>query len=919
MPAVGKKLTSIFISSPSNSPRLNPTRSEIPVPSISNKNSQTPKQVCRSGMPCSSQLFDMFKIMASGNTDSTLTGEVDSDEEEANSSGVSNSSTAVEEQQEQREVMQQWMDQSLKDSEKERDTLSARFTGEPKQTDDKADKAAMSLSNLIPSIPRPHKARPVLPKVRSVIEPSPELDDDSSVESQNTTSAALGVGDISDEEKLAAIKDEFGDIAGLMEGDEPERLLADTKGTLFKLLFHATIPPDPLSSADKTDQPDVIHSGPVTIHRNGIQPSQRVWMELTPEMVTTYPSANESDRVRPIRSALSVQWRRAFDGALYKLAKMKWRSQTGKDSSDEWSYMRCCIPLDRTTLKGISPYHSFATFAGLEVGLDDTRQVDTCNRSAFQQDEYSPPEPPAIQKVKTPPADMLRRSFSLPRTPPAKPEQRPASPLRQNFFDSATSYIADDLQVISKHTHHLDFNIGVLNEQVWFTKALETAVAAAAERRYKADATLPPVVFQISGHDVVATDEDLDRLSRDSSSSEDSPHVEDEETGDTLLQETRKAERASLAAKVFGLKENEGVWINPRFICFWRRNTVAADIRYRFRVEDVKGATAAPSIKVGFVGMALHIHGHRDLRFEFWNKDSRDDMFSPGFFKESLGGFRDWLDNLLIDSWEACRDADVLIESPSTMSGIHIAEALKIPYFRAFTMPWTRTSAYPQAFMVPAFEMGPSFNYSTYVLFDNIIWKATAGQINRWRKKYLGIKSTDMATLSVTKVPFLYNFSSAVVPKPLDWHDDITITGYWNLEDSDTDWSPSPELEDFVSKAKQDGKPLVYISIIKAVEKADVRAIIAKGWSSRGGDPAKEGEDIKLPASCLGVDKIPHSWLFPKAAALIRATTDRVMIEKAARIGEKIRSESGVDQALQAIHHNVIRAGLDRRNLKWAS
>jgi sterol 3beta-glucosyltransferase len=197
-------------------------------------------------------------------------------------------------------------------------------------------------------------------------------------------------------------------------------------------------------------------------------------------------------------------------------------------------------------------------------------------------------------------------------------------------------------------------------------------------------------------------------------------------------------------------------------------------------------------------------------------------MFSPGFFKESLGSYRTWLDDrewpykgalsiVLVDAWKACHDADVLIESPSAMAGIHIAEALKIPYFRAFTMPWTRTNAYPQAFMVPAFEMGPSFNYSTYVLFDNIIWRATSGQINRWRKKHLKLPPTDMSSLSITKVPFLYNFSSAVVPKPLDWHDDITITGYWTLENSDTDWTPPQDLADFIKKAKDEGRPLVYI------------------------------------------------------------------------------------------------------------
>lgn len=345
-------------------------------------------------------------------------------------------------------------------------------------------------------------------------------------------------------------------------------------------------------------------------------------------------------------------------------------------------------------------------------------------------------------------------------------------------------------------------------------------------------------------------------------------------------------------------------------------------------------------------------------------------MFSPGFFKESLGHFRQWLDDLLKDSWHACKDADVLIESPSAMAGIHIAEALEIPYFRAFTMPWTRTSAYPQAFMVPAVEMGPGFNYSTYVLFDNIMWKATSGQINRWRKKHLKLAPTDMSKLSQTKVPFMYNFSSAICPKPLDWHDDIAITGYWYLENSDSDWSPPEDLERFLEKAKRDERPIVYIgfgsivvphpnemtrSIIKAVDKANVRAIIAKGWSSRGGDDDDDGSDpIAFSDNCYSLDKVPHGWLFPRidaalhhggagtvgaslragiptlikpwfgdqmfwaarvtklgvgvrvndldsdslAKALDQATRDRVMRERASKIGEKIRSEDGVGNAI---------------------
>ena len=31
-----------------------------------------------------------------------------------------------------------------------------------------------------------------------------------------------------------------------------------------------------------------------------------------------------------------------------------------------------------------------------------------------------------------------------------------------------------------------------------------------------------------------------------------------------------------------------------------------------------------------------------------------------------------------MDSWEGCKDADVLLESPSAMAGVHIAEALSV-------------------------------------------------------------------------------------------------------------------------------------------------------------------------------------------------------------------------------------------------
>ena len=269
--------------------------------------------------------------------------------------------------------------------------------------------------------------------------------------------------------------------------------------------------------------------------------------------------------------------------------------------------------------------------------------------------------------------------------------------------------------------------------------------------------------------------------------------------------------------------------------------------------------------------------------------------FTWAFLKEANSKFRGWLDELLDTSWTACKDTDLLIESPSTMAGIHIAEALSIPYFRAFTMPWTRTRAYPHAFIMPGQKMGGAYNYVTYVMFDNVFWKATAHQVNQWRNKTLGLPSTNLEKMQPNKVPFLYNFSPYVVPPPLDYSDWIRVTGYWFLDeggDGKGNWTPPQELLDFIDKARKDEKKLVYVGfgsiivpdpakmtqdVIDAVLKADVRCVLSKGWSDRLETASAAGQDSSSSSSSAGAEpkpepvlppeiflikSVPHDWLF---------------------------------------------------------
>lgn len=217
------------------------------------------------------------------------------------------------------------------------------------------------------------------------------------------------------------------------------------------------------------------------------------------------------------------------------------------------------------------------------------------------------------------------------------------------------------------------------------------------------------------------------------------------------------------------------------------------------------------------------------------------------------------------------------------MAGIHIAEALGIPYFRAFTMPWTRTRAYPHAFGMQHNKMGGAYNYMTYVLFDNVFWQATSWSINHWRKERLGLRPTTMEKLQQDKVPFLYNFSPSVVIPPLDFSEWIRVTGYWFLDEA-TEWTPKKELLDFIEKARADKAKLVYIGfgsvvvpdpkqltkdIIAAVKKADVRCILSKGWSDRMDKKDAKALEVPLPHFMFQIDAAPHDWLFRQVDAAV--------------------------------------------------
>lgn len=206
---------------------------------------------------------------------------------------------------------------------------------------------------------------------------------------------------------------------------------------------------------------------------------------------------------------------------------------------------------------------------------------------------------------------------------------------------------------------------------------------------------------------------------------------------------------------------------------------------------------------------------------------------------------------------------------------------IEIPYFRSMPFPFSRTGKFPHPFAVQSTAGGRIYNDMTYVMIEMALWAGTARYINRFRRKVLQLPTTTLDRLELDKVPYLYSFSPSVVHPPKDWPDYIHCTGYWFLYSSQM-WTPSRELTDFLTVT--DSRPIVYIgfgsiivpdpgettrTIVDAVLKSNVRAIICKGWSGRHKEDDSGSLLDQYPGTIYHCESVPHEWLFSRIQAVV--------------------------------------------------
>jgi sterol 3beta-glucosyltransferase len=320
------------------------------------------------------------------------------------------------------------------------------------------------------------------------------------------------------------------------------------------------------------------------------------------------------------------------------------------------------------------------------------------------------------------------------------------------------------------------------------------------------------------------------------------------------------------------------------------------------------------------------------------------------------------------EGWEAGRGMNLLIGGiGGVFIGTALAEKLGIPFLQAYLLPFTPTAAFPAVILPQSLSrLGGMFNRFSHQLFRQIMWQGGRTTNNLARQTILDLPPAPFFgpfnSVSLQHTPVLYGFSPAAISPPPDWQNTY-VTGYWFLDEA-PDWTPPPALLEFLDN----GELPIYIGfgsmttskpeeianlVIEALARTGQRGILQSGWGGLS--------KADLPETVFMLESVPHSWLFPRVAAVVhhggagttaaglragvpsivipffgdqpfwgqrvadlgvgtapiprkqltvdrlataihQVVTDRSMRQRAADLGAKIRAEDGIANAVAIVH-----------------
>jgi sterol 3beta-glucosyltransferase len=252
--------------------------------------------------------------------------------------------------------------------------------------------------------------------------------------------------------------------------------------------------------------------------------------------------------------------------------------------------------------------------------------------------------------------------------------------------------------------------------------------------------------------------------------------------------------------------------------------------------------------------------------------------------------------------------AEAIIANPISYGHVHLADHLGLPLHFLWTQPETATRAFahPQARFLyeKMWQVSPRsgsvrgrllgrINHMSYAGIHCAMAMGVGDLLSKFRREQLQApplwqlqhyhrlfdppmdqRSSERRQSSALPIPSSYVYSPSLVPRPQDWPDHVQVVGYCHAPAQS--YQPPPQLQQFL----ETGPPPVYfgfgsmpvnqpervlLHICGAVGRTGQRALLlADDWGEHAKLIAKQHE-----GQVLLISAVPHSWLFPRCAAVV--------------------------------------------------
>jgi sterol 3beta-glucosyltransferase len=222
----------------------------------------------------------------------------------------------------------------------------------------------------------------------------------------------------------------------------------------------------------------------------------------------------------------------------------------------------------------------------------------------------------------------------------------------------------------------------------------------------------------------------------------------------------------------------------------------------------------------------------------------------------------DMLERSHDDILALCRKADLVVVPTAVAAGKNEAELLNLPYLSVTLMPWAIPWDDPNR---------PLFKRIVYSGMDGLVHLITTLPLNRIRKRHglppVGKEGFTSPCLNLVPV------SPAVYPANPHWEPRHHIVGYWFAE-APGEWHPPADLLAFLDDGESpllvslgamslgDDDAWESASLfVEAIQQAGVRAIV-QGWEAGM-------KQVDLPPTIYATGALPHSWLLPRCTGVV--------------------------------------------------